>query len=93
MTEWFFVSAWTEKNETEIHFEIANEDGEQYFFAITSAILKQHLPEEGTEILDRFYYAEEDMLSLAVMIIDEEMVEMSELFEINRRLFEKYYAA
>jgi len=92
MTEWFFVSAWTEKNETEIHFEIANEDGEQYFFSIVSSVIERALLKQGTETLDRFYYAEEDMLSLAVMIIDEEMVETDELYIITPALFEKYYA-
>ena len=32
MSDWFCVSAWYENGETEIHYEIANEDGEQYFF-------------------------------------------------------------
>lgn len=91
MSDWFFVSAWYENGETEIHFEIANEDGEQYFFWLSVDLINERLNPKSESALDAFYYAEEDMLSLAVMIIDEELVEMSELFKIDRMLFDKHY--
>ena len=93
MTEWFFVSAWYEKAETEIHFEIANEDGEQYFFSISSELVNKKLSQNGGNALDRFYYAEEDMLSLAVTILDEEMIDNGECqqFEIVERSFDQYF--
>jgi hypothetical protein len=91
MTEWFFVSAWYEKAETEIHFEIANEDGEQYFFSISSELVNQKLPQNGSDALDRFYYAEEDMLSLAVSIIDNEMLDPECQFVISAGLAIKHF--
>jgi len=92
MTEWFFVSAWYEKAETEIHFEIANEDGEQYFFSISSELVNRKLSQNGGNALDRFYYAEEDMLSLAVAILDEDMINGAEgeQIDIDVALFDKF---
>ena len=91
MTEWFFVSAWFEKAETEIHFEIANEDGDQYFFSISSDLVNQKFSKKGSNALDRFYYAEEDMLSLTVTILDEEMIDEGQQVGIDQMLFEKYF--
>ena len=91
MREWFFVSAWLEKAETQVHFEIANEDGEQFFFYLRSDLLVEKLPSVSDSALDRFYYAEEDMLSLAVTILDEEMIEDVERIFISSALFNKYF--
>lgn len=91
MNDWFFVSAWMEKGETEIHFEIANEDGEQYFFWMTTKLVKEKLSKQGDNALDSFYYVEEDMLSLAVTILDEELLEEGEEVQIDNKRFEKYF--
>ncbi len=39
MSDWFMVSAWFENGETEVHFEISNEDGEQYFLVSNQKLL------------------------------------------------------
>ena len=91
MSDWFCVSAWYENGETEIHYEIANEDGEQYFFWIHTELLSEKLFRKEGSALDKFFYAEEDMLALAVTILDEEMVEDMEHIEINARLFNRYF--
>ena len=90
MSDWFCVSAWYENGETEVHFEIANEAGEQYLFWISAALLNEKLAHKDGSALDRFFYAEEDMLALAVTILDEEMVEGVEHIYIEKSLFYKY---
>ncbi|NVK39418.1 MAG: hypothetical protein HWE18_15930 [Gammaproteobacteria bacterium] len=90
MSDWFCVSAWYENGETEIHFEIANEDGEQYFFWLSVDLINEKFKTQGESALDAFYYAEEDMLALAVTILDEELVANVEHIEISPRLFSKY---
>ncbi len=91
MSDWFCVSAWYEKAETEVHYEIANEDGEQYFFWLSVHLVNEKLSLKAGNALDAFFYAEEDMLALAVTILDEEMVEDVERIEINARLFKRYF--
>lgn len=91
MSDWFCVSAWYEKGETEVHYEIANEDGEQYFFWLSVHLVNEKLSRKAGNALDAFFYAEEDMLALAVTILDEEMVEDVERIEINARLFKRYF--
>ncbi|WP_283787736.1 hypothetical protein QNI23_013470 [Bermanella sp. WJH001] len=91
MSDWFCVSAWYENGETEIHYEIANEDGEQYFFWIHTELLNEKLSRKEGSTLDKFFYAEEDMLALAVTILDEEMVEDMEHIEITTRLLNRYF--
>jgi len=91
MTDWFFVSAWLEKNDTEIHFEIANEDGEQFYFWLSVILVNDWLKKGSGSALDRFYYVEEDMLSLALAILDDEMLETEEQIEITSSMFNKYY--
>ncbi len=90
MSDWFFVSAWYENGETEVHFEIANEDGEQYFFWVSVDLINDKLPRKEGSALDAFYYAEEDMLALAVTVLDEEMIEGVEHIEITPRLFSRH---
>ena len=91
MSDWFCVSAWYENGETEVHYEIANEDGEQYFFWIHTELLSEKLKHKEGNALDKFFYAEEDMLALAVTILDEEMVEDMEHIEITTRLLNRYF--
>lgn len=91
MSDWFCVSAWYENGETEIHYEIVNEDGEQYFFWLSAQLINETLWKKEGSSLDKFYYAEEDMLALAVTILGEEMVEDVEHIEINARLFKRYF--
>lgn len=91
MTEWFFVSAWLEKNDQEIHFEIANEDGGQYFFWLNTSLVNERLAKNGGNALDRFYYAEEDMLALAVTILDEELLPQDNDIYISGSLFDRYF--
>lgn len=91
MTEWFFVSAWLEKNDQEIHFEIANEDGDQYFFWLEVSLVNTKLASSGGNALDRFYYAEEDMLALAVTILDEELLQQDNDIYISAALFDRYF--
>ncbi len=90
MSDWFCVSAWYENGETEVHFEIANEDGEQYFFWLSVDLINDKLPRKEGSALDAFYYAEEDMLALAVTVLDEEMIEGVEHIEITPRLFSRH---
>lgn len=90
MSDWFCVSAWYENGETEIHFEIANEDGEQYFFWLSVNLIDKVLSKKEGSALDNFFYVEEDMLALAITILDEEMVEDSENIEINEYFFRRY---
>jgi len=91
MSDWFCVSAWYENGEAEIHFEIANEDGEQYFFWLSVNLINEKLSRKEGSALDKFFYAEEDVLALAVTILDEEMVEDMEHIEITTRLFNQYF--
>jgi len=90
MSDWFCVSAWYENGETEIHFEIANEDGDQYFFWLSVDLINEKFKSQEESALDAFYYAEEDMLALAVTILDEELIDNVEHIEISPRLFSKY---
>lgn len=91
MSDWFCVSAWYENGETEVHYEIANEDGEQAFFWMAASVLNKEIVREGESALDRFYYAEEDLVALGVTILDEEMIEHVESIEITQFLFRRYY--
>ena len=91
MSDWFCVSAWYENGETEVHYEIANEDGEQYFFWVHAELLSEKLSRKEGSALDKFFYAEEDMLALAVTILDEELVEDMEHIEITTRLLNRYF--
>lgn len=91
MSECFLISAWYEKADTEVHFEVANEDGEQFFFSLKSALINVQLQNSGVDALAKFYYAEEDMLALAVSIVDEEMLENEQDIAISKRLFERYF--
>jgi hypothetical protein len=90
MSDWFCVSAWYENGETEIHYEVANEDGDQYFFWISASLINKKSTRKEGSALDQFFYAEEDMLALAVTILDEEMVEEVEHIEITAFLFQRY---
>ncbi|MFT6153677.1 MAG: hypothetical protein ACJA0E_000418 [Bermanella sp.] len=91
MSDWFMVSAWFENGETEVHFEISNEDGEQYFFGAKSKMIIENIIKAGGNALERFRYAEEDMLGMAVTIIDEECLEAEDHYIISNRLFSLYY--
>lgn len=91
MSDWFLISVWYENGETEVHFEVANEEGEQYFFNLTAQLINERLVAKGETALDKFYYAEENMLALAVTIIDEEMVEEGREVHVNLRLFNHYF--
>ncbi|EAT11166.1 hypothetical protein HF888_03675 [Bermanella marisrubri] len=90
MSDYFLISAWYENADTEVHFEVANELGGQYFFKIGSVLIQNKLKGDNTDALSKFYYAEEDMLALAVTIIDEEMVELNGETKIDNLLFERY---
>lgn len=92
MSDWFCVSAWYENGETEIHYEIANEDGEQFFFWVSTSLINEKIIRKDSNALDKFFYAEEDMLALAVTILDEEMIEGIEHIEITSNLFKCYYS-
>ncbi|MFT7108700.1 MAG: hypothetical protein ACI843_000345, partial [Psychrobacter glaciei] len=68
-----------------------NEDGEQYFFGVTSAVVVANIVKVDGNALERFRYAEEDMLGMAVTIIDEECLEAEDHYIISNRLFSLYY--
>jgi hypothetical protein len=91
MSDWFMVSAWFEKDQKEVHFEISNEDGEQYFFDVSSDVIITHVVKAEGDGLDRFRYSEEDMLALAVSLIDEEFCTIEERFHITQALFNRYF--
>ena len=91
MSDWFMVSAWFENGETEVHFEISNEDGEQYFFGVMSKVIVENISKTDGYALERFRYAEEDMLGMAVTIIDEECLDAENHYIITSRLFSLYY--
>jgi hypothetical protein len=86
------VSAWFQNGETEVHFEIANEDGEQYFFWIKSEVVVKNITKTDGSALDRFRYAEEDMLGMAVTLIDEECLESEQDYKISERFFKKIFS-
>lgn len=91
MSDWFLVSGWFENGEDEIHFEVTNEDGEQFFFYLASELIVKKVKQDTDTALDAFYYAEEDMLAMAVDIIDAEMLEPECAFEINDRMANKHF--
>ena len=91
MSDWFLVSAWFEKADTEVHFEITNEDGEQYFFSLASKLILEKFSDFQGHALDAFYYSEEDMLAMAIDIIEAEMLEPECQFAITNRLLNKHY--
>ena len=91
MVDWFFVSAWLERNDTEIHFEIANEDGEQFYFWLSTELVNNKIKKSDGSALDQFHYVEEDMLSLALAILDDEIIESDDQVEITELLFDKYF--
>lgn len=91
MVDWFFVSAWLERNDTEVHFEIANEDGEQFYFWLSTELVTSKIKKSDGSALDRFHYVEEDMLSLALAILDDEIIESDDQVEITGLLFDKYF--
>lgn len=91
MSDWFLVSAWYENGDTQVHCEIANEDGDQYFFWLNAQLINDKLSRKEGGALDKFYYYEEDMLALAVTILDEEMVEGLEHIEISEQLLNRYF--
>lgn len=91
VSDWFVCASWLEKNNQEVHFEVSNEDGEQYFFKLASALVGQAVKYKGNDALDTFRYAEEDMLSLSVALIDADYGEMDSITDINQQLFERYY--
>ena len=91
MSDWFMVSVWLENQEQEVHFEIANEDGEQYFFTARGDLVKEHVKIEGSNLIDRFYYAEEDFLALAVSLVDSECLEAEQSYSVNSAQFKKYF--
>ena len=91
MSDWFLVSAWFEKSDTQVHFEITNEDGEQYFFSLTADLVLQKVAKFNGNALDAFYYAEEDMLAMAVDIIEAEILEPECTFEVNNRMANKHF--
>lgn len=91
MSDWFLVSAWYENGETQVHFEIANEDGEQSFFWLDTQLIDKNLTCKDGSPLDKFYYFEEDMLAFAITILDEEMIEDMTRIEITSPLFKRYF--
>lgn len=91
MSDWFLVSAWFEKAEQEVHFEMTNEDGEQFFFSLESELIIKKVTKSTQNALDAFYYAEEDMLAMAVDIIEAEMLEPECSFFINDSMAHKHF--
>ena len=59
MSDWFFCGAWFEHDNQEVHFEIANEDGEQYFFALPIAAIETAIKQDNMDALDKCLYAED----------------------------------
>ncbi len=91
MSDWFMASMWLENQEQDVHFEVANEDGEQFFFSIAGRLLKENIKQVGGSLKDLFYYAEENFLALAVLLIDMECLEIECAYRITPALFKKYY--
>jgi uncharacterized protein YxjI len=90
MSDWFMVSAWFENGETEVHFEISNEDGEQYFFSLKPETIIESVTKVDGNALERFSYAAEDMLGMAVSLIDSEYLEVEQAYEISRTQLKKH---
>jgi len=91
MSDWFMVSAWFENGETEVHFEISNEDGEQYFFSLKPEIIIETVKKINGNALERFRYAAEDMLGMAVSLIDSEYLEAEQAHEITPAQLKQYF--
>ncbi len=91
MSDWFMVSVWLENQEKDIHFEVTNEDGEQYFFTLKGDLVKEAVKLEGGSLIDQFYYAEEDFLALAVSLIDSEYLESEQNYVVSGAQFKKYF--
>ena len=91
MTVWYFVSAWLEKDDQQVHFEVANEDGEQFFFWMDASLVNDRLARFGSNVLDRFYYVEEDMLGLAVAYMEDESVLPETETYISSSVFDRYF--
>lgn len=90
MSDWFMASMWLENQEQDVHFEVANEDGEQFFFSVKGVLVKAHIKGEGSSLSDLMYYAEEDFLGLAVYLIDVECLSAEQSYEISSAQFKKH---
>ncbi len=91
MSDWFLVSAWFQNGEEQIHFEITNEDGDQFFFSLESELVIKKVTKNTGTALDAFYYAEEDMLAMAVDVIEFEMLEPECEFYINATIVNQHF--
>jgi hypothetical protein len=93
MSDWFVCTSWLETHKDEVHFEIANEDGDQFFFSVHAEDIHSHIKYQGEDALDTFRYAEDDMLSLAVALIDDDYCEEGQNFHVSRSLFKRYFVS
>ena len=91
MSDWFIAGVWLENQEQDVHFEVTNEDGEQFFFSIAGRLLKENIKQLGGSLKDLFYYAEEDLLTLAVGLIESEYLEIEQSYSIKPTQFQKYF--
>lgn len=90
MSDWFIAGVWLENQEQDVHFEVTNEDGEQFFLSISGGLLKENIKQLGGSLKDLFYYAEEDFLELAVYLIDDECLIAEQSYEITSAQFKKH---
>lgn len=91
MSDWFMVSMWLENQEQDVHFEVANEDGEQYFFSLNGTMLSEAISLEAGSLQDKMYYVEEDLLALGVAMIDVECLEPEDEYRIKSYQFKKHF--
>lgn len=91
MSDWFFCSAWYEKSQQEVHFEIANEDGDQYFFGLRAMDIHDRVLQPEMDALDKCHYAEEDMLAMAVALIDDDHCSEAETYMVKSETFRRYF--
>lgn len=91
MSDWFFCSAWFEHDNQEVHFEIANEDGEQYFFALPITAIETAIKQNNMDALDKCLYAEEDMLAMAVALIEDDYCNEGQTYRVTPAVFSRYF--
>ncbi len=91
MSESFICGSWFESDQTEVGFELSNESGEQYFFCVSAEIINQNITLEGCHALDKFKYYEENMLAMALELIDADYLEEGQDCKVNQAMFRQYY--
>ena len=91
MSESFMCGSWFEGEQTDVGFELSNEGGEQYFFRVSAQVINQNIELEGCHALDKFRYFEEDMLTMALSLIDDGCCEEGSEFKISAAQFKQSF--